>query len=153
MLEALNWTASKVHPPAVDAVQNAANHPVGGLLIFWSFFSSGKAWAMRDLTRRMQLEGPQIATHLHLDGKSPDLTLLIVDGKSPDSALLIDGWLRRSLGMPAVGDIAEPIPRKCSTTEANRSTKMFRDLARQGFDSRQNFFGVVMSVPKIHLIS
>jgi hypothetical protein len=155
MLESLNWTISNVTSPAVDALQSAVDHPVGGVLIFWSPFSSGKTWAMRDLTKRMQIESLRIVTYL--------------DGKAPDLGLLFDEWLRRSLGMSPVGNLVQLIPRQSSTTEPNRSTIIFidhfedlmklkgaeetiRGLARESFDSKQNFFKVVLSVPKIHQV-
>jgi hypothetical protein len=84
----INWTVTEFTSPAVADLRRAVNHPLCGALVFWGPFASGKTFALKDLTKKLQDEGKII---IYLNGKD----------YRRQNYQMFSLWLRASIGLTA----------------------------------------------------
>ena len=96
----LEWTESQIKSPSVEYVEQALRVNLGGVLVHWGPFGSGKSYALKDLTVRLQDKGNYVK---------------YIDARDFDSGLhkALETFIMKQLKMPldnALGDLSLVVP-------------------------------------------
>ena len=101
----LEWKESQIKSPSVECLEEALRVDVGGVLVYWGPYGSGKSYALKDLTVRLQ------------DNKN---YAKYINARDFDSGVhgVLEGFIKSELGLPldrALGDLSKVVPADSST--------------------------------------
>ena len=148
----LDWNISEFQSPAVDALKVAVDHRIGGVLVFWSPFSTGKTTALKDMVRSMQLDG---RTAIYLDAAR----------RTEQNYQRFADWLSDHLGIPSNVQYDDHF----KTRQSGNRTVIVIDhferllhfpdtssevvnLGRISYESRTDHFRIVLAVSRSKLV-
>ena len=96
----LEWKESQIKSPSVEYLEQALRVNVGGVLVHWGPYGSGKSYALKDLTLRLQ-DNRNLAKY--------------INARDFDSGVhgVLENFIKSELGLPldkALGDLSRVIP-------------------------------------------